>query len=434
MNPSTYAVMPDISINVSGVHKLLSDLNPFKATGPDAISARFLKETANELAPMLTCLFNQSLTTGDIPQDWKKSYVIPIHKKGSKTDPKNFRPVSLTSIICKTMEHILSSQIMHHIESQGIICETQFGFRQNHSCETQLLLTVDDFARAMDHNIQVDVGILDMSKAFNKVPHEGLALKLHHYGIRGNVLTWLQSFLKNRSQQVVVDGYYSTPCDVISGVPQGSVLGPTLFLIYINDIAADIQSTIRLFADDCLIYRLISSPEDHYIPQEDLNRLTVWAATWQMNFNVDKCNIMQFSSARHKRPFTYTMQGLPLCKVDHHSYLGVVLDHKLSWEAHQNYVCNKVNRLLAFLNRNLPTYNQHLRENSYKQLVLPVLDYCATIWDPHYHNAVHRIEMLQNRAAHFVLNRPWRKHYHDSVSSMISVLNSQPLQVRRRNS
>ena len=120
MNPSTYAVMPDISSNVSGVHKLLSDLNPFKATGPDAISACFLKETANELAPMLTCLFNQSLTTGDIPQDRKKAYVIPIHKKGSKTDPKNYRPVSLTSIICKTMEHILSSQIMHHIESQGI--------------------------------------------------------------------------------------------------------------------------------------------------------------------------------------------------------------------------------------------------------------------------------------------------------------------------
>ena len=190
------------------------------------------------------------------------------------------------------MEHILSSQMMHHIESQGIICETQFGFRQNHSCETQLLLIIDDFARAMDHNIQVDVGILDMSKAFDKVPHERLALKLHHYGIRGNVLTWLQSFLRNRSQQVVIDGYYSTPCGVISGVPQGSVLGPTLFLIYINDIAADIQSTIRLFADDCLIYRRISSPEDHYILQEDLNRLTVWATTWQMNFNVDKCNIM----------------------------------------------------------------------------------------------------------------------------------------------
>ena len=198
-NPSIYAVMPDISINVSGVHKLLSDLNPFKATGPDAISTRFLKETAYELAPMLACLFNQLLTTGEIPQDWRKAYVIPIHKKGSKSDPKNYRPVhvSLTSIICKTMEHILCSQIMHHIESRGIICETQFGFRQKHSGEPQLLLTIDDFARALDHNNQVDVGILDMSKALDKVPHERFALKLHHYSIRENVLTWLQSFLRN---------------------------------------------------------------------------------------------------------------------------------------------------------------------------------------------------------------------------------------------
>ena len=124
INPSTYATMPDISISVFGVHKLLSDLNPFKATGPDAISARFLKETANEIAPMLTCLFNQSLATGEVPQDWKKAYVIPIYKKGGKSDPRNYRPVSLTSIVCKTMEHIRSSQIMHHIESQGIICET----------------------------------------------------------------------------------------------------------------------------------------------------------------------------------------------------------------------------------------------------------------------------------------------------------------------
>ena len=115
------------------------------------------------------------------------------------------------------------------------------------------------------------------------------------------------------------------------------------------------------------------------------------------------------------------MHGLPLCIVDHHSYLGVVLDHKLSWEPHQNYISNKVNRLLAFLNRNLPRANQCLREYSYKQLVLPVLDYCVTIWDPHYQNSIHRIEMLQNRAARFVVfNRPWRRHYHDSVSSMIS--------------
>ena len=232
---------------------------------------------------------------------------------------------------------------MHYIESPGIICETRFGFRQKHSCETQLLLTIDDIARALDNNNQVDVGILDMSKAFDKVPHERLALKLHHYGMRGSVLTWLQSFLRGRSQQVVLDGYYSTPCDVISGVrTTGISPGSHIILIYINDIVDGIQSTIRPFSDDCLIYRCISSPADQCILQEDLNRSSTWAATWQMDFNVGKCNIIQFSNARCKSSFSYTMHGLPLCIVDHHSYLCVVLDHKLSWEPHQNYRSNKV--------------------------------------------------------------------------------------------
>ena len=159
-------------------------------------------------------------------------------------------------------------------------------------------------ARALDHK-NVDVGILDMSKTFDKVRHERHFLKLYQYGIRGNMLTWLQSFLGGQSQRVVLNGHYSTPCDVISGVPQGSVLGPTLFLIYINDIVDGIQSTIGLFADDCLVYRCVSSPADQCILQEYLNRLSTWATTWQVDFNVDKCNITQFSNTRHKSSCFY---------------------------------------------------------------------------------------------------------------------------------
>ena len=142
---------------------------------------------------------------------------------------------------------------MNHLESHNILTSTQFGW-QRHSCESQLLLTTDDFARYLDSNVQVDMGILDFSKAFDKVPHRRLAVKLNYYRIRGNLLTWIESFLQNRSQLVVVDGHYSSPISVTSGVPQGTVLGPTLFLLYINDIDANIQSQVRLFADDCLIY------------------------------------------------------------------------------------------------------------------------------------------------------------------------------------
>ena len=222
-----------------------------------------------------------------------------IYKKGNKEDPKNYRPVSLTSIISKTLEHILSSQIFNHLENHDILTSTQFGFRQQHSCESQLLLTTDDFARYLDNNIQVDMGILDFSKAFDKVPHKRLAAKLNYYGIRGNLLTWIEAFLQNRSQSVVVDGHYSSPISVSSGVPQGTVLGPTLFLLYINDIDVNIQSQIRLFADDCLIYRPITSNDDHDKLQQDLNFLTSWATTWQMEFNVTKCTIIQLSK-KHK--------------------------------------------------------------------------------------------------------------------------------------
>ena len=194
---SPYLPMPEIIITIPGVLKLLSEINPHKASGPDNIPALVLKETASEIAPMLTHLFQQSLNTGVIiPPEWKQAYVTPIYKKlkGNKADPKNYQPVSLTSIISKTMEHILSSQIMNYLECHNILTTTQFGFRQKHSCESQLLLTTDDFARFLGCNTQVDVGILDLSKAFDKVPHKRLTIKLDYYGIRGNLLTWTQSF------------------------------------------------------------------------------------------------------------------------------------------------------------------------------------------------------------------------------------------------
>ena len=212
-------------------------------------------------------------------------------KKDKRADPANYQPVSLTSILCITFEHILVSQIMKHLEDHQILCPNQFGFRAKHSCESQLLLTVTVhyFSCFMNNRTQVDVGILDFSKAFDKVGHLRLAQKLEFYGIRGKALQWIKSFLSNRSQQVVVEGSYSTPCKVTSGIPQGSVLAPTLFLIYINDLVTDIQSTVCLFADDCLIYCPILTPTDHQILQEDLQKLSIWADKWKMKFNISKC-------------------------------------------------------------------------------------------------------------------------------------------------
>ena len=221
--------------------------------------------------------------------------------------PKNYRPISLTSVICKSLEHIIASQMMRHLEENNILIESQFGFRTRHSCESQLLVTVNDITKALDSRLQVDAAVLDFSKAFDKVAHKRLIYKLEYYGIRGHVLNWLHSFLHGRTQQVVINGQNSSLCDVTSGVPQGSVLGPLLFLIYINDVAINIKSELRLFADDIFLYRTIRNTNDHKILQDDLITLTKWAQNWLMEFNISKCNILQITTKPSKSNFIYKM-------------------------------------------------------------------------------------------------------------------------------
>ena len=250
-----YSTMPDFTITNNGVAKLLKDLKLHKAPGPDGIPAEILKLAADEVAPALGCIFQKSLDTGTLPSDWLCANVAPIFKKGDRSVASNYRPISLTSICCKTMEHIIHSNITKHFDNLSIITNKQHGFRKQHSCETQLILTVNDLASVLDLRSQVDMIIMDFSKAFDTVPHNRLLQKLNRYGIRNNTLTWIANFLTHRKQRVVVGGDYSTWTEVTSGVPQGTVLGPLLFLVYINDLPDNVQSTVRLFADDCVVYR-----------------------------------------------------------------------------------------------------------------------------------------------------------------------------------
>ena len=248
--------MPDFNITISGIRKLLHNLNVHKATGPDEISARVLKELGDILAPTLKIIFDYSLYTGTVPKYWKMANVTPLFKKGDRSQPNNYRPISLTSITSKIFEHILSSNIMKHLEVNNILNHHQHGFRHNHSCETQLVSLIQDLSLNFDNDIQTDLISMDFAKDFDTVPHCRLLYELQWYGIQGKVHSWIANFLSDRSQTVILGGAQSSSISVTSGVPQGTVLGPILFLIYINDLPDCIKhSTIRLFADDCIIYR-----------------------------------------------------------------------------------------------------------------------------------------------------------------------------------
>ena len=184
---------------------------------------------------------------------------------------------------------------MNHFDSHSILSDKQHGFRSKHSCESQLIMTVNDLALSLDNRSQTDMIIMDFSKAFDSVPHNRLLLKLNHFGIQNNLLVWISNFLKHREQRVVVGGEHSAWTDVTSGVPQGTVLGPLLFLAYINDLPSNISSNVRLFADDCVIYRQIVNDHDHISLQEDLNTLEKWQRDWQMKFNTKKCFTMKIT-------------------------------------------------------------------------------------------------------------------------------------------
>ncbi len=420
--------MQDINVSVTGVTKLLMNINLRKASGPDKIPGRLLQGLASEIAPALTLLYNRSLVSGKVPTPWKHALVQPIFKKGDRSRAVNYRPISLTCICCKMLEHVVRSEISYHLDLNNIISDAQHGFRKKRSCETQLVLTVDDLASNIDANSQTDIILLDFSKAFDKVPHQRLLVKLAYYGIRGSTLTWISNFLGSRTQQVVVEGQLSATGAVTSGVPQGSVLGPTLFLVYINDIAEDIDCVIRLFADDTVLYNKIDTLSDVSRLQSDLNKLGEWEHKWQMSFNVEKCHSLTVSLRRKPIPSVYKLHGHTLEQVDDAKYLGLTTTKNLSWNKHIHGTAAKASRTSAFVHRNLKGCPKTVHTQCYKSLVRPILKYASPVWSPQATTLIHEIEMVQRRAARRI-SRDYRRT--TSASALVSNLGLDTLKHRR---
>ena len=422
--------MEAIGIAVHGVEKLLSNLNINKAMGPDKLHTWILKEYATILAPIITILFQQSLNFGVLPADWLKGNVIGLFKnKGKRTSAANYRPISLTCILCKLLEHIIFSHIMNHYDKYSILNKNQHGFQKGHSCETQLNNPIDEISLALDQNEIIDCIILDFTKAFDTVAHQRLLQKLKCYGINKNVMEWIKNWLTKRTQIVVVDGYNSNEEDVTSGVPQGTVLGPLMFLTYINDISENIDSKVKLFADDCLMYKVIKSPNDVITLQEDLNKINRWCKYWQMSFNLDKCKILQINTHKiQNNNYEYYIGDHKIESVKEHPYLGVEFNTNLSWGSHMDKITSKATRTLNMIRRNFHRCSEKIKKQVYTALVRPTLEYASSCWDPYENIYIDKIEMVQNRAARFI-KRDYR--WTSSVTKMKEELELQTLQERR---
>ena len=390
----------DIVCTPDLVKKKLSGLKHGKAPGPDAIYPFILKSFADLLCVPLAIIFNKSFYEGIVPSDWKRANVSPIFKKGVRSLPGNYRPVSLTSVVCKVMESIIRDYIVKHFDDNNMIRDSQHGFRQHHSCLTNLLEFMEDMTSAIDRGRPVDVIFLDFQKAFDKVPHKRLLLKLNSFGIKGNLLRWIQKWLHGREQRVVINGCSSVWKNVTSGVPQGSVLGPLLFLAYINDLDNIVISTVKKFADDTKLYREVTSEEDAKGVQNDLDMLFKWSTDWQMLFNAEKCKIMHIGFGNAKA--SYSIDGRVLQPVNVEKDLGVYLDSSLKPSRQCAEAARKGNWILGLIRRNFNFHDRDIVVKLYKQMVRPHLEYAVQVWNPYFAKDKQLLENVQRRATKLI--------------------------------
>ena len=390
--------MKNLIITHRMVRKQIRKLKKDSAPGPDGITPRILQTLEEQLIEPLVIIFNKSFLSGEVPAGWKTATVVPIFKKGQKRDPANYRPVSLTSIPCKMLESIIKEEIMTHLSANNLLRDTQHGFLPGRSCATNLILTMDYLTEAIDNSTPADMVYLDFSKAFDKVPHDKLMAKLRSKGITGNYATWIENWLKGRKQHVRVNGELSDETDVESGVPQGTILGPILFDIHIDDLDLAVKDLAHLkkFADDTKVYRTVRNEDDRKKFQDALNNLCHWAQEWGMEYNIAKCKIMHLG---HNNPaYEYTMLNTPLLTTESERDLGVMVDKNLKPSKQCQKAAGKAKATLMQLIRYFHYRDRNHFIRLYKTYVRPHLEFAVTAWAPWTATDANLLESVQEKA------------------------------------
>ncbi len=328
---------------------------------------------------------------------------LPHLKKGPKSSPANYRPVSLTSIASKIMESFIREHILNHLIVNNQLSKKQFGFLKGRSTMLQLVKVLDEWIDLLEvqTNKGIDTVYMDFQKAFDKVPHRRLLLKMQSYGLGTTLVNWVKDFLSNRKHCVNVNGTKSDWSNVSSGIPQGTVLGPTLFVLYINDMPDDIISQVYLFADDTKVFSPISKNTPPDILQEDLNRLTQWSEKWLLLFHPEKCKVLRIGN-RTDPPYDYTINTTKLEHVRDEKDLGVIIDNSLKFQEHINNKVNKANSIMGAIRRSFKYLDAESFKKIYKGIVRPHLEYAVPVWAPHYKKDIRTIEGVQRRATKLI--------------------------------
>ena len=410
----------ELLCNEDDVADILSHLDAVKATGTDGISAKMLKAVAFTIAPSLTKLFNLSLSNGIIPSEWKTSTIVPVPKGPNRSSPSGYRPVSLLPIVSKTLEKHVSTLVRDHLAITTPIPSSQWGFMPEWSTISALITVVNEWLQALDEGNEICVIFFDVQKAFDSVPHIPLLNRLAEIELPPAIIRWLKNYLADRVQFVAIEGAQSDILPVISCVPQGSVLGPLLFITYINDIAALVSegSKINMFADDIALYRIIKSPLD-YMLQKDINAIASSLHMKQLSLNKDKCCYLFISRKRSQliQPPSLTVDSNPLKRVQSYKYLGVLITADLTWSTHLQVISTKTRKLLSmFYRRFYSNSTSSTMLKLYKSFIRPNLEYAAVLWNVYHSKDVAMLENVQKFALR-ICTKSWNTSYEDLLSA-----------------
>ena len=398
-------VLDSITASEQEVYDLIQSLDSTKSTGHDGISVKILKGAGKAIVPSLTLLINLCLKEKVFPDEWKKANVLPLHKKDSKSSCSNYRPASILPVVSKILERIVSKNVYNFFHENNLLTVHQSGFRQNDSTINQLAYLYHSFCKALDMKKDIRIVYCDITKAFDRVWHEGIIYKLKNLGIVGNLLTFFENYLSNRKQRVVINGQCSEWGHVKSGVPQGSVLGPLLFLVYINDLVKSVNCGVKLFADDTVLYEIVTDQETSArVLNENLRQIELWASQWLVKFNPDKTKLMNVSLKRNQtfENFPIYFSGSQLQVVTSHRHLGLEIRNDLKWSNHIDSLVNGISKLCDVMYKLKYKLDRETLQTLYFTYVRPKLEYASIIWDDCTEMAKDKLEHLQLMFARIV--------------------------------